>query len=336
MNPTAMPLRVLFFGSASFACPSLRALCEAGHRIAAIVTQPDRPRGRSRAPQPTPLRQQAQALELDCPMFTPERLRAAEAIAEIAAAGPYDVGVVVAYGQILPQAVIELPRLGCLNVHASLLPAWRGAAPVQRAIAAGAQQTGVTIQQVVRRLDAGPVLARAPTPIGPEETAGEVLQRLAELGAALLVSTLERLASGEIRAEPQDEAAASYAPALRKEDGLIDWTLPARRICDHVRAMTPWPGAFSFVWPGSERPPASPERLAVLACRPVARSQQEASAPPGTVLRAAGDELVVAAGEGTALRLERLQPAGRRPMPAAAWLRGRDVRPGDRFGAPPA
>ncbi|RME70586.1 MAG: methionyl-tRNA formyltransferase, partial [Planctomycetota bacterium] len=315
-------------GTAEFACPSLVALHEAGHEIAAIVTQPDRPRGRRGRPAPPPLKARAQALGLGCPVLQPERVREPAALEAIEVAGPFDVGVVVAYGQILPRRLLDLPRLGCVNVHASLLPRWRGAAPVQRAIAAGDRESGVTIQRMVERLDAGPVLATVRTAIEPRETAEQLLARLAPLGAEALLETLPRLARGEVEPIEQDEAQASYAPVLRKAEGAIDWTASAAAIDRHVRAMTPWPRAFTFL----HREAARPERLVVheLGGRLDELPGAPPDAAPGTIGEHAGAPWV-RCGDGW-VALERLQPAGKRPMDAAAWWRGRPARPGDRLG----
>jgi methionyl-tRNA formyltransferase len=325
-------LRVLFLGTAAFARPCLRALVEAGHDVRAVVTQPDRPKGRSKTPTPPPLKEEVGALALACPVLQPERVRDAAALGAIADHGPFDVGVVVAYGQILPQELLDLPRLGCVNVHGSLLPRWRGASPVQRAVAAGDPETGVTIQQMVMRLDAGPVLSTAATPIGRDETSGALLERLATIGAELLTATLPRLAAGALEAAPQDESLATYAPTLHKREGGIAWTRQAVELAHHVRGMHPWPGAFTFVHRQGAEGTKPPQRLVVLAASEYAASAGDGDGPPAGTVRLREGWPEVRCGDGAFLRLERVQPAGKRPMTGEAWARGRAVAPGDRLG----
>jgi methionyl-tRNA formyltransferase len=326
---------LVLFGTADIARPVLRALVEGGHAIRAIITQPDRPRGRSGAPVPPPVKEEARALALAAPVLQPEKLRTRQAREAIERLGPFDAGVVVAYGQLIPRRILELPRRGCLNVHASLLPRWRGAAPVQRAIAAGDRETGVTVMRVTERLDAGPVLAARATPIGAEETAAEVLARLGDLGAALLAETLARWACGEAVPEiAQEEGLATHAAPIAKEEGLIDWTRPAAEIAARRRAFAPWPGAFAFL---HRRKGGEPLRVEILAARPApdAGGLAREAAPPGAIVgRDAGGTLLVGAGEGL-LAIARVKPAGKREMSADEWLRGRGAEPGDRFGGPP-
>jgi methionyl-tRNA formyltransferase len=332
-------MEILFFGTAAIARPVLRALVRAGHAVKAIVTQPDRPRGRSSAPAPPPLKEEAAALGLAARVLQPEKIRTRRARERLEALGPFDAGVIVAYGQLLPRRILDLPRRGCVNVHASLLPRWRGAAPVQRAIAAGDEETGVTIMRVTERLDAGPVLAARATPIGPEDTAATLLARLGEMGAGLLCETLGRWERGEEVPEvPQDEALATHAAPITKEEGLIDWARPAAEIARCVRAFAPWPGSYTFL--SRSRPGAGlePLRVEITAARPVdaapARGLLAAeSAAPGTIVgRDAAGDLLVRAGEGF-LAVARLRPSGKREMSAGEWLRGRAAEPGDRFGA---
>lgn len=334
---------ILFFGTADIARPVLRALVAAGHAIRAIVTQPDRPRGRSGAPAPPPVKEEAAALGLAAPLFQPEKIRTRQARERIEAAGPFDVGVVVAYGQLIPRRILDLPGRGCLNVHASLLPRWRGAAPVQRAIAAGEKETGVTIMRVTERLDAGPVLAARATPIGADETADRVLARLADLGAALLVETLGRISRGEAVPETlQDEARATHAAPIAKEEGLVDWTRAPAEIAARLRAFSPWPGAFSFLHRAG-KPGAPPLRVEILEARPHDQAAPTdlqvgflalEAAPPGTIAgRDRAGALLAKAGEGL-LAIARLRPSGKREMTADEWLRGRAAEPNDRFGGP--
>lgn len=332
-------MKLLFLGTADIARAPLRALARAGHDIRAIVTQPDRPRGRSGAPAPPPVKEEAKVLALAAPILQPERLKAREAREQIEAHGPYDAGVVVAYGQIIPRRILDIPARGFLNVHASLLPRWRGAAPVQRAIAAGDAETGVTIMRVTERLDAGPILAARAMPLVPDDTAPRVLERLGALGADLLVDVLARLERGEAVPETlQDESLATYAPPIDRSEGRVDWTLAPAALAARVRAFAPWPGQFTFLHRKKGGPPLRVEITRAIPVSPapspspaLALALAPAPEAPGTVVAAdpaAG--LLVRAGEGL-LAIARLKPAGKREMTAEEWLRGRAVEPGDRF-----
>ena len=233
-------MRVIFLGTPAFAVPTLEGLVEAGHAVVCVVTQPDRPRGRGQQLTASPVK--AAALRLGLPVYQPERVRRPEAVARLAELAP-EVMVVVGYGQIIPQAVIDIPAHGIINVHASLLPKYRGAGPVQWAIANGETRTGVTTMRIDAGLDTGEMLLKAETDIGAEETAVELGARLAGMGAALLVETLQRLDT--ITPEKQDGTQATYAPLLKKEDGRIDWRQPAQSIHNRVRGFQPWPGAYT-------------------------------------------------------------------------------------------
>jgi methionyl-tRNA formyltransferase (EC 2.1.2.9) len=303
-------MRLAFLGTPAFAVPALEALLAAGHEVAAVYTQPPRPADRGRI---TRSAVHARAEALGLPVFTPARLRA-PAVAEAFAALDLDVAVVAAYGLLLPEAMLSAPRQGCLNIHASLLPRWRGAAPVQRAILAGDLETGVSIMRMDRGLDTGPVLLKRKTPIDPRETAGALTERLARLGAEAMVEVLDRLAL--LVPEPQPAAGATYAPRIDKAEARIDWARPAACLDRLVRAMAPAPGAW-FDWRG--------ERVKLHCAEADAAAAPEA--PPGTLLPGAA----VACASGV-LRLETVQPAGGRAMSAADWLRGRGPRPGDRLG----
>jgi methionyl-tRNA formyltransferase len=252
-------------------------------------------------------------------VFQPERLKPPE-VAETIRAWQPDLGVVAAYGRIIPDALLELPRLGLINVHASLLPKYRGAAPVHRAIIDGEAETGVTIMRLVRELDAGNMLARVKRPIGPDDTSDVVERDLAELGAALLVEVVDRMAAGPVDEERQDFMLATYAPRLTKEEGLIDWSLPAPYVHNRVRGLYPWPHAYTHL---------DGTRLIVLKTRVEAERTSE---PPGTILDASGDAIHVATGHEWRLAIERLQPEGRRPMSAREFLAGHPVKVGARFG----
>ena len=305
-----MTLRLAFMGTPDFAVPILEALRAAGHEIAAVYTQPPRPAGRGHQPQPSPVARAAAAAGI--PVRTPARLDAAEV--EAFRALVLDAAVVAAYGLILPPTVLGAPRLGCINVHASLLPRWRGAAPIQRALLAGDSETGVTIMQMDAGLDTGPMLLKEAVPIGPKATAQELHDRLAALGASLVVRALAGLAAGTLAALQQPAEGVTYAKKLAREEGRLDWRKTAAELERAVRALNPAPG----VWLEH-----GGERIKVLAAEIVAA----ASGAPGTVLDAA---LTVACGSG-ALRLTRLQRPGRAPMEADALLRGFAIPAGTRL-----
>ncbi len=292
-------------GTPDFAVPSLHALGAAGHDIAAVYCQPPRPAGRGHRPTASPVQRAADSLGI--PVRMPARLDAAAAAA-FAALG-LDAAVVAAYGLILPRAVLAAPRLGCLNIHASLLPRWRGAAPIQRAILAGDSETGITIMQMDAGLDTGPILLQQALPIDAETTGQSLHDALAALGAQLILPALEGVAQGTLTPRPQPEAGVTYARKLRREEGALDWRRPALALERAVRAFDPWPGAW-FELAG--------ERIKVLRA---ALAEERRGAVPGTVLDA---RLAVACGEG-ALRLLRLQRAGRAPQAAEAFLRGHAI-----------
>ncbi len=307
-------LRLAFMGTPDFAVPSLRALVAAGHDLAAVYCQPPRPAGRGHRPQPSPAQQAAEALGI--PARWPARLDAAAA-AELAALG-LDAAVVAAYGLILPKSVLAAPRLGCLNIHASLLPRWRGAAPIQRAILAGDAETGITIMQMDEGLDTGPMLLQQALPIGPATSAGDLHDALAALGARLIVAALADVAEGRLAPRPQPGEGVTYAKKLRREEGALDWRRDAVFLERAVRAFDPWPGTW-FEHAG--------ERIKVLAAALVAPAP---GAAPGTVL---DGELAVACGQG-ALRLARLQRPGRAPQEALAFLRGHAIPAGTMLPCP--
>lgn len=311
-----MPLRIVFFGTPAFAVPSLVALASAGHAITGVVTQPDRPRGRGQRVQPSEVK--ARARELGVRILQPTRLKDTDFVREFSALGS-DLGVVAAYGRILPATVLSVPALGMLNVHASLLPRWRGAAPVHRAILAGDSVTGVTIMRVVEALDAGPMLARAAIEIGPSETSGELEDRLAHAGARLLVDTVAQLENGPVHEEPQDETLATYAPRLERHESAFSWDEPSLVIHNRIRGLQPWPLAAARL---------HGHRILLRGSLPV--PGEEHGAEPGTVLRLETDAIVVATRPG-ALRLLTLQLEGKAPVPAAAFAHGHRVAPGDRF-----
>jgi methionyl-tRNA formyltransferase len=312
-----MALRLLFFGTPAFAVPSLEALLAAGHSVAAVVTQPDRPKGRGHHVTAPPVK--VRALEAGLEVLQPERIRDPATMARVEALGA-DLAVVAAYGKILPQPLLHLPRLGFINVHASLLPRWRGAAPIHRAVMAGDAVTGITIMRVVLALDAGPMLARESTPIDPDETSDVLETRLAALGGDLLVRTLGDLERGHVTAEPQDEAAVTYAARLDRRDGEIDWSRPAVAVHNQIRGLHPWPLAAASL--GGRR---------LLLPRSAVATGTFPAAAPGTVVTV-DDGIVVAAGHGH-VRIVEVQPEGRRPMAVAEFTRGHRITPGERFGA---
>jgi len=311
-------VRVLFWGTPEFATPPLRALLGEGYDVVGVVTQPDRPQGRSRSTLvPSPVK--TIALEEGLPVLQPDRPRGPEFLAQMEALEP-DLSVVVAYGHILPQEVIDAPPMGTLNIHASLLPALRGAAPIQAAIRQGLSETGVTIMRMVRELDAGPVLLRTATPIVEHESYGELQQRLAELGALALMEALALLSLGAVVEEPQDDTLATYAPKVEREDARVDWSRPADEVARVIRAYDPKPGAFTTVH-GAQ--------VKLFGARPVSGDH---SGRPGEVLASAEGGLLVACGAG-AVQVAYVHPEGRRRLAAADWLQGRGVKPGDVLGS---
>jgi methionyl-tRNA formyltransferase len=309
------PLRIVFFGTPEFAVPTLRRLIDARERVIAVVSQPDRPRGRGHHVVATPTKALAQ--EHGVPVLQPERLRDDQFLRTVRDFAP-DLGVVAAYGKLLPEALLQIPRLGMINVHASLLPRWRGAAPVHRAVMAGDRETGVTIMRVVKELDAGGMFATVTRAIDPDETSVDLERALAELGADLLVDVAHALAKGCAVETPQDDAAATYASKITKEEGAIDWSLPAERIHNLVRGLQPWPLVSARIGGGR-----------VLIHR-TARIPAVSPDAPGTVVRAEGDRLEIAAGDGHVPWVLALQPEGRRAMTAREFLAGRQVIPGTR------
>jgi methionyl-tRNA formyltransferase len=323
-------VNVVFFGTPEFAVPSLQAILQSGrHTVVAVVTQPDRPRGRRQRVQDPPVK----AAALACaPVLQPERIRTPAFVAELRSFEP-DLGVVAAYGRILPDDVLGVPRLGMINVHASLLPKYRGAAPVHRAVMNGERETGVTIMRVVHALDAGAMFAKAATPIGPDETSDVVERRLSELGARLLVEVMDQIAAGTAHEEPQDDSQATYAAKMTKEEGAIDWTRAARDIHNRVRGLHPWPHASTLI---------AGERTLVLRSHvldapgvadPKTGDHARLNAAPGTVVHVTHDAIHVATGRGT-LSLDQLKPEGRRSMTAREFLAGHPVSVGMVFGAP--
>ncbi len=307
-------MKIVFLGTGEIGVPSLKALV-ARHEVAAVFTQPDRPAGRDLKLRASPVK--AAALELGLPVFQAEKIRAPEAVAGLAAFDA-ELIVVAAYGQILPRRILELPRLGCINIHASLLPRHRGASPIHAAILAGDAGSGVTIMRMDEGLDTGAVLRVVRTPISPDDTAGSLHDRLADLAPAALLEVIEGLERGAVTPEKQDDAAATYAPKLTKQDGRVDWTASAAEIDRRIRGMTPWPGAFTFL-PGGRMLKIHRAALA-----------DTGGGQPGEVLAVSGEGILVSTGEG-GVRLEEVQAAGGKRLGAADFLRGHAMSPGMRL-----
>jgi len=352
-------MKVVFMGTAELSCASLEALARDGQfAVAAVVTQPDRPKGRELKRQPPPVKALAQQLNL--PVLQPARARDEAFIAELRELAP-ELVVVVAYGQILPQSILDLPRYGCLNVHTSLLPKYRGAAPIQWAIANGDAETGVTLMKMDAGLDTGPIVAQLPAPIQPTDDSATLHDRLAKLGAELLVATLPDYVAGKIQPRPQPAEGVRHAPKIKKEDGRIDWHLPARTLGNRLRAFTPWPGAYTFSrsaehrlganMPAPEQAGAVPgapqphllkiwkvevlEKSAggdsALRCPDAAARRPHPEVKPGVILSADKSGVVIACGQG-ALRVLELQREGGRRMNAAEFLAGHPLQAGESFG----
>jgi methionyl-tRNA formyltransferase len=307
-------VRAIFFGSPDFAVPCLEALHDIAE-VVAVVSQPDRPAGRGLSTRAPAVKQRA--LELGLPVRQPRKVRTA-AFAESLRALQADVGVVVAYGRILPKPVLEAPRLDCVNVHASLLPRWRGAAPIQWSIVHGDAETGVTLMKMDEGMDTGPILASVATPIEPREDAAALSARLSRMGAELLREELPRYLTGALRPQPQDEALACPAPLLRKEDGCISWSKPAQAVHDHIRGMNPWPGAYTEF---------AGRRIKVHRAFPMTLDPSDAV--PGEVV-ALDDNILVACARGV-LAIAELQESGRKRVDARAFIAGRGIGVGDRF-----
>jgi methionyl-tRNA formyltransferase len=313
-------MNVVFCGTGAFGVPALHALVAAGKRPSLVVTQPDRPAGRKRELKPSPIKEAALALGLE--LFQPEKINREEALSRLRAEAP-DVLIVVAYGQILRRAVLDLPRLGCVNLHGSLLPRHRGASPIAAALAAGDAVAGVAAMLMDEGLDTGPVLGVVSDAVRPDDDAGTLHDRLAALGAPLLVRTLDELAAGAARPVPQDDARATVCRTLSRDDARLPWTKPAPELERLVRAMRPWPGA----WTVAVRGDAPPAEIGVLRAA-VAPGNAPAGAPPGTVVAVGNDGVDVATGDGL-LRLLSVKPAGKNAMDASAFGRGRGAVPGD-------
>jgi methionyl-tRNA formyltransferase len=323
MQDSQRALRIVYMGTPEFAVPALKALIASRHQVVGVVTNPDKPSGRGRKLQAPPVKVVAEEAGIE--VFQPKGLRKPEPQAHLRAWAP-DVIVVAAYGRILPPAVLEIPPMGCINIHASLLPAYRGAAPIQWAVVRGERESGVTIMKMTEGLDTGAMYLKGAVPIGPLDTAQHLHDKLAPLGAELLLKVLDGLISGTIQAEEQDEALATWAPIIRKEDAYIDWSKPAQAVANHIRGFNPWPGAVADL----VREPA-PVRLKLHLARAVDWS---GAAKPGEVIEASGQRILVACGQGAIECLE-LQAPGRRAMAVRDFMNGFELRAGDRLVTPP-
>lgn len=306
-------MRILFMGTPDFAVPSIRALVEAGHDVCGAFTQPDKPKNRGMKLQPTPVKEFC--LEHNIPVFQPTKLRDGTALAQIQELAP-ELIVVAAYGRILPDEILNYPAKGCINVHSSLLPRYRGAAPINWAILNGDKVSGVTIMHMATELDAGDIISQVETPIDPDETVESLHDRLAELGAKLLVETVEAIGNGTATRTPQNAEQVTFAPMLSRELSPMDWTKSARALHDQVRGLIPWPAAVA--------------ELGGVRCKVFATKVcgETTHAEPGTVVKADKKGLKIACGEGSVLEICELQPDGKKRMPANAFLQGKPIPEG--------
>jgi methionyl-tRNA formyltransferase len=305
-------MRIVFMGTPEFAVPSLEALLKSDDRVVGIVTQPDRPRGRGQRLSPSPVKIIAQREQI--PVLQPTKMKEPAFLGELSAWKP-DVIAVAAFGRILPPAILSLPPRGCINVHGSLLPKYRGAGPIQWALINGETETGITTMLMDEGMDTGAMLLQQAIPIAYDDTAGSLALRLADLGGRLLVETFMQLKSGTLTPRPQDESQATLAPLLKKEDGAINWTMPARAIANRIRGLTPWPGAYTFF---------KTERWTIARA---AALDESTPLSPGQIAALTKDAIHVATGTGL-LAIRELQPANGRRMPAAQYLAGHPLQPG--------
>lgn len=309
-------MKILYLGTPQFAVPPLRALHDAGHAVIGVVTRIDKPAGRGKTLTRPPVK--LAALELELPVYQPRRVREPEFIEMLRQIGP-EVIVVAAYGQILPKEILTLPKYGCINIHASLLPAWRGAAPINWSIVHGDRETGITIMQMDEGMDTGDILLQGSLPIDPDDTAGSLTVKMSRLGAELIVRALPQIEAGTLSPKKQDEGKATLAPILKKEDGLVDWLLPAVAIHNRVRGLSPWPGAYGFV---------DGKLLKI-----IESEATDGTAEQGMLTEPEKNSLAVGTGSGL-LVIKVLQPEGKKPMTAAEFLRGQRNVVGKKFATP--
>jgi methionyl-tRNA formyltransferase len=313
-------MRVIFMGTPDYAVPSLSTLIQDGYEIVAVVTQPDRPKGRKQELTPPPVK--VEALRHGLTVLQPEKLRTSDCLDELERLQP-DVLVTAAYGQILPKRLLELPRFGCINVHASLLPKYRGGAPIQRCLMDGERETGVTIMEMVQALDAGGIYSQVIVPIEWEDNVGSLHDKLALAGARLLHETLPDILAGKLKPVPQDESKVTYAPNITREDERIDWSKTSVQIYNQIRALDPWPGAFTYL-----------NEKVLKVWKAVPHEDRDTGRTPGTILRADDQGIEVATGSGSIMLLT-IQPAGKGKMEAEAFVRGRGVEAGILLGEEP-
>ena len=317
------PLRIVFAGTPEFSVPALEAIASSDHELVGVITNPDRPAGRGKKPRPPAVKKAA--VDRQVPVYQPDSMKGDEPLERLRSWEP-DVMVVAAYGQILPASILDVPTYGCINIHASLLPKFRGAAPINRAIIEGESESGITIMKMDEGLDTGPMLLKGSLPIGPRMTAGDLHDALAQLGSSLIVDALDRLVDGDLSETPQDDEKASYAPKMSTEDGRIDWSESVERVANLIRGVNPWPGAFSQF----DRDEGA-DRVKFHRAHPVENREDK---PGGTVLRAdpKAGELWIACGDG-AVAIDRIQAPGRRAMEIGDFLNGYPLQPGDHFDA---
>ena len=313
-------MRIVFMGTPEFAVPSLAALLTSKHRVVGVVTQPDRPKGRGQELAASPIKQLAGQHKI--PILQPLRMKDPGFLDALSAWKP-DLIVVAAFGRILPKIILDVPPHHCINVHASLLPKYRGAGPIQWALIRGERETGITIMLMDEGMDTGAILLQAKVPITPDDTAGTLSSKLAEVGGRLLIETLAGLQNGTVTPQPQDSSQATMAPLLKKEDGLLDWSIPALDLANRVRGLSPWPGAYTYL---------GEDRWVIWKSQALHRST--AAVPPGTIMDATKEGLIVATGSGL-LRIMEFQPANSRRMSAAQYLAGHTLAPCMRLGPPP-
>jgi len=333
-----VPLRIIFCGTPAFGLPSLKILlADPEFRVEAVITQPDRPRGREQNLAPSPIKNGALAAAVQ--IYQPEKIKSPEAADFLRRIAP-DAIVIIAYGQIIPRGLLEIPRLGWINLHGSLLPRYRGAAPIQRSILNGDNRTGLTTMKIDAGLDTGPILEQLEMQIGADETAPQLMARMADAGAPLLIRTLRGLDSGNVQPIPQDNSLATFAPPLKKEKGLIDWATPASEIYNRIRAFDPWPGTYTHfrgrlchIWGRPAQHAESTASVEGAANAAHSGSPAISIAPePGTIAENRGD-IRVACGEGTWLRIEYLQPEGRKRMAAREFANGARISSAERFAS---
>ncbi|MEW9667566.1 methionyl-tRNA formyltransferase [Ammoniphilus sp. 3BR4] len=301
-------LNIIFMGTPDFAVPCLENLIRSGYNVMEVITQPDRPKGRKKELTPPPVKEAA--LKRNLPVFQPEKLRDPEAVQHLLSLKP-DLIVTAAYGQILPKEIIDLPQWGCINVHASLLPKYRGGAPIHKAIVDGETESGVTIMYMVEKLDAGDILTQVRVPIEMEDTVGTLHDKLSAAGSDLLLDTIPRLVEGSIVPRKQEEELVTYAWNIRREDEKIDWNNPARAIYNQIRGLNPWPVAYALL----------EEQVFKIWWAEIIEEDKTSAAPPGTIIKSDGEGIDVACGKGI-LRLKEVQPSGKRKMSASEYVRG--------------